>query len=82
MLFATSQKPSTRDTMMMTWSVWASIQRRIPGEELLCWLGPEAGVDLHREDRGCGDDAEQRERKVTLPGRELRLDDDRDTRGD
>ena len=23
MLLATSQKPSTRDTMMMTWSVWA-----------------------------------------------------------
>src|SRR5450755_4157186 len=39
-----------------------------PGEEFLRWLGAEAGVDLHREDRGCGDDAEQRKREVVLPG--------------
>jgi hypothetical protein len=31
-----------------------------PSEERLRWLGPEASVDLHGQERGCGDDAEQR----------------------
>jgi hypothetical protein len=53
-----------------------------PGEELLRWLGAEARVDLHREDGGCRDGAEQRKRQVTLPGCKFRLDDDRDTGGD
>jgi hypothetical protein len=65
MLVATSQKPRTRDTMMMTWSVWALIQCR----------------DRARK-RGGGDQAEQRERQVVLPGGQLRLDDDCDAGGD
>src|SRR5437764_13113022 len=52
-----------------------------PGQERLRRLGAEPGVDLHGQERGCGDDAEQRQGKVTLPGGELRPDDDGDTGG-
>jgi len=82
MLFPTSQKPRTRDTMMMTWSVWVSIQCRSRARNACAGSGRKPGVDLHRQDRGCGDDAEQCEGKVTLPGRELGLDDDRHAGGD
>jgi hypothetical protein len=44
-----------------------------PGEELLRWLGAEPGVDLHGQERGGGDDAEQLQRQVILPGGELGL---------